>query len=411
MDRLWPARRATDRGQPGCTAPRTMPPARPDCVRCATTPVSLFADRSVTVDAEASPGPRRPPCRGPSRPPWTPPWPLGRRAAADDVYAAWAFQPRQRPRRCGVSCSAAPGAGRPGRGRFRPTRRRTSGSRGAADRGRPVRRPAPARRSRADAARRAGHRAEPGSVRPAGRALDTPVPAPTERRYGRRPRATRDWPGRRCGSAGPRTGCGSPTPRAGRAAVGQGGPLADPPGLRLGQPGLVPVGAALSEDRVAGPLRRARLRAVGLGGGRLVVTLDAWVHDSRRSSTPWAGAVPLLHVAGGPIALTYAAAIPNGSVIWWSTAPAAAAPGPAAHAATVAGRAGGADPDLVGSDEPGFPPGLDARFLARLSHWRPGGPSTSCSAGHLGRERLPAVAGVRRPRRTGAARRVWTCPR
>jgi len=134
---------------------------------------------------------------------------------------------------------------------------------------------------------------------------------------------------------------------------------------------------ALSEGPVAGPLRRARLRAVGLGGG--TPRRSRWTRGCTNLETVvdtlgWSGSRCSACRRAGPIALTYAARHPErvSHLVVYGTCGRSTWARADATQATVAGPRWGADPDLVGLRRAGFRQVYDARFLpdGPLETWR-----------------------------------------
>ena len=205
------------------------------------------------------------------------------------------------------------------------------------------------------------------------RALDTPVAAPARDaapRYaglGRQTIRLLPNPGR--GPAGVRH-------ERHRAALGEGLELADPPRLRLGQPSVVALVAGAVAGPPAGSLRRARLRVIGLGLSTTPrsPSMPGWAIWRRWSTRSASNASRCWHVAGRPIAVTYAARHPervSHLVIYGTCARATWA-----KATEVERRELAALGELIrlswGSDQPGFRQVYDARFLpdGPLETWR-----------------------------------------
>ena len=196
-----------------------------------------------------------------------------------------------------------------------------------------------------------------------------------------------------------------------RTAAGQGRQLADPPRLRLGQPGL----AAL----VAGTVARHTLvrydeRGCGLSDWDVdddSFTLDAWVRDLETVVDALGlERFPLLGISqGGPIAITYAARHPErvSHVVVYGTCARATWARADDERAPRARRARRADQDVVGERPARLPSGVRRPVPARRPARACGERSTSCSAARRRRATLTGCGGrsvaSTAPRRPGSS--------
>ena len=163
--------------------------------------------------------------------------------------------------------------------------------------------------------------------------------------------------------------------RAARPSVGEGEQLAEPPRLRLGQPGV----ASLVAGAVgAHTLVRYDERGCGRPTGRSTLpsfTLEAWVRDLETVVDALGlERFPLLGISqGGPIAVTYAARHPervSHVIVYGTCARATWARATDDQRRELAPW--GSDRTSWGTDQPGFRQVYDARFLpdGPLELWR-----------------------------------------